>query len=333
MHDIFAKNMQKWMYGIGGLLLVSALLAGGWYLGRGERGNTPKNQIEVVATFFPLADFAQEIGEEYVSVRQITPDGVEVHEYEPSPQDIAHFLSADVVLLNGGGLDAWAENLLPDAEAAGIKVVRMSDVVPFLAGEEEGHEEEGHEEEEEEHGHGHEGAQDPHAWLDSARAQEMVRAIAEALIEKDPAHAERYAHEMQKLREELAALDADFSETLRTCEQSNVLVAHDAFRYWELRYNIAIHAVAGISPEAEPSVKNMAKLIEEAKELGVTTVFFESPASTALAETIAQEIGASVDVLYTLEGRTEEQIAAGEGYTSIMRKNLHALAQALSCQP
>lgn len=301
------------MVWIGGVVVMLGLVLGGWFLAQREQtpegGNAEK--LSIAATFFPLADFARAVGGAQVEVTQITPDGAEVHEYEPSPQDITELLSADVVLINGGGLEPWAEKLTADIQSAGRVVVRMSDVVPFLSLENE---------------------QDPHAWLDPARAQTMVRAIAKAFGEKDSGHAAAYSASAEAFISKLITLDDAFSNTLRTCETKNVLVAHDAFQAWELRYNITIHAVAGISPEAEPSLERMVELVQEAKELGVTTVFFESPASTALAETIAKEIGASVGVLSTLEGRTSEEITKGEGYIAIMQKNLDALARALSCQ-
>lgn len=320
---------------VGGITALVLCLGAGWYISASSSDQKASTNIQVVATFFPLADFAKTIGGSYVDVVQITPDGVEVHEYEPSPQDIAALLSANVVLINGGGIDAWAENLVADAEAAGVTVVRMSDVVPFIEmanGESSENHEEGHEEEHEEDRHGHDGSVDPHAWLDLARAQEMVRAIGEALILQDAQHAAQYTSGTNALRTSLAALDEQFQETLSTCQFRTIFAAHDAFSYWGLRYNIDVHAVSGISPEAEPSVQDLANMIREAKELQVTTVFFESQASTALATTIANEIGATVDVLSPLEGRTPEQIASGETYLTLMQKNLHALTGALSCK-
>lgn len=315
------KKDIRWGVGICALLLLGVA---GWFLG--SRSDTPEDsgKLVVVATFFPLADWARSVGSDEVSVMQVVPDGVEPHDYEPSPRDVEAMLSADVVLINGAGVDTWAEDVIPDAEAAGVTVVRMSDVVPFVEiGEEE------HEEDEEDHGH--EGSLDPHAWLDIGRAQEMVRAIAETFIVKDEAHLATYATNADSLRRALAELDTRFSHTLASCEKDTILVAHDAFTYWELRYGIEIASVSGISPEAEPSVQELARLTEEAKEKGITTVFFESPASTAVATTIANEIGASVDVLYPLEGRTQEQITAAATYTDIMEQNLSALSRALTC--
>lgn len=312
MHDIFAKNMQKQFGRILGVITVLVFCLGaGWYISTSSNTQKTSPNIQVVATFFPLADFAKTIGGSSVDVIQITPDGVEAHEYEPSPQDVAMFLSADIVLVNGGGVDAWADALQADAEASGVTVVRMSDVVPFVE---------------------NDGVVDPHAWLDLARTQEMVRAIGEALISRDSDNAAEYVSNTNALRTNLVALDQRFQATLATCQSRTIFAAHDAFSYWGLRYNIDVHAVSGISPEAEPSVQDLTNMIREAKELRVTTIFFESPASTALATTIADEIGAAVDVLNPLEGRTPEQIASGATYLTLMQENLNALAKALTCQ-
>ncbi len=330
MRDIFAKNMQKQIWHMMGVFAVVAVCVwGAWYVGKSTGEEVKESRVQVVATFFPLADFARSVGGSNVDVIQTTPDGVEVHEYEPSPQDVATLLSADVVLVNGGGVDAWAEALIPDAEAAGVTVVRMSDVVPFLERAEE-QEEDDHEGEQ--NIHGHEEGIDPHAWLDLARAQEMVRAIGEALIVQDAEHADEYTSNTSAFRVSLAELDQHFQATLATCQSRTIFAAHDAFSYWGLRYNIDVHAVSGIAPEAEPSVQDLANMIREAKAFHVTTIFFESPASAALATTIADEIGAAVDVLNPLEGRTPEHIASGATYLTIMQENLNALSKALTCQ-
>jgi len=312
MHDIFAKNMQKRLGGVFGVIIVTALvLAGAWYMDTRAQTQKDSKNIQVVTTFFPLADFAKTIGGSHIDVVQITPDGVEVHEYEPSPQDVATLLSADVVLVNGGGVDAWADDLVADAESSGVTVVRMSDIVPFIE---------------------RDGVIDPHAWLDVARVQEMARAIGEVLSLRDPEHASAYANGANTFQADLAALDQRFRATLSSCQSRTIFAAHDAFSYWGLRYNVSVHAVSGISPEAEPSVQDLASMIREAKELQVTTIFFESPARTALAATIADEIGATVDVLSPLEGRTPEQIASGATYLTLMQENLNALSRALTCQ-
>lgn len=299
---------------IRGLLIVSVLaLFGvmGWLVGLRSDSSQDAERLFVVATMFPIADWARTVGFDEVSVNQIVPNGVEPHDYEPSPRDVEQLLLADVILINGAGIDAWAEDLIPEAEAAGAIVVRMSDVVPFVSA--------------------NEGGLDPHAWLDLGRTPEMVRAIAEAFIRKDQAHGATYAENAENLRAQLVELDAKFSETLATCEKNTILVAHDAFEYWELRYHIVVESIGGISSDAEPSVQDLARLTEEAKVQGVTTVFFESPTSTALATTLAEEIGASVDILYPLEERTEEQIAQASTYTNIMEQNLAALSRALTC--
>lgn len=298
----------------------------GWFIGSRPEASKDSERLLVVATFFPLADWARTVGFDEVLVMQVVPDGVEPHDYEPSPRDVEQFLSADVILINGGGVDAWAEDLIPDAEAAGAIVVRMSDIVPFIVVNEDEHEEEGEEDE-----HGNEGNLDPHAWLDSARAQEMVRAIAEAFMLKDKANIATYATNADNFRAQLKELERTFSETLASCEKNTILVAHDAFQYWELRYGINIESITGISPEAEPSIQDLARITQEAKDLGITTIFFESPTSTAVATTLANEIGASVDILYPLEGRTNEQIVSRATYTDIMEQNLSALSRALSC--
>ncbi len=331
MRDIFAKNMQKFSWKIIGGIVGAGVIIGGVFALVQKEQNTHTEKLVVAATFFPYASIAEIIGGDAVEVKQTTPDGVEVHDYDPSPRDIAEILESDIVLMNGGGIDSWVEKIEEDIKKKEVALIKMSDVVSLLSAEEEGEHEEDHHEEDHEDAHMHEGEEDPHAWLDLVRMQEMAREIGKVMSEKDPKNSAVYEENTASLIESLGNLHEAFGKTLASCETKNVLVAHDAFRYWEERYTINVHAIAGISPEAEPSLQNMAKLIEEAEELGVNTVFFESPASSALAETIAQEIGAQVAVLSTLEGRTENQQEKGENYLAIMQNNLASLAKGLSC--
>lgn len=313
------KQVKKW---IGFACLIIFLGCTGWYAGSRTREETPEG-LQVAATFFPLADFASTIGGDAVSVTQIVPDGAEPHEYEPSPRDIQNVLDADVVLVNGGGVDAWIDDILPDAQARGAQVVRMSDVVPFIDRAAESAEV----------SNGALTMIDPHAWLDLGRVQDMVRAMSDAFEQKDPAHAEEYATRTSALQAQLATLDDAYKTTFATCTSRDVLVTHDAFHYWDLRYRIAMHAITGLSESSEPSIQDIALLVENIKKWNVTTVFFESSTSSALATTLAEEVGATTDVLFTLESRTPEQIAAHATYTTLMEQNLSALSRALSCNP
>jgi zinc transport system substrate-binding protein len=287
----------------------------------------------IAATTYPLAHVARRVAGDYMDVVQLVPEGVEPHDYEPSPRDIVAIEEASVLLVNGG-IDAWVDDVAERREAAGDVVLRFFDIVePLRIDEEheEEHAEEGHEEREDAHDHGD---ADPHAWLDPMRMRELALALGETLKELDPVHASYYDANAGVYAVELETLDREFSEGLATkaCPNRDIVVSHDAFGYLAARYGLTTHAIAGLSPEEEPSPRRMAELSRLIEERDITTVFFETLATPRLAQTIAAETGAKTAVLNPIEGISPEDEDSGVSYLSLMRQNLAALRSALRCR-
>ncbi len=284
------------------------------------------DKIQVATTIYPLAQFAQQVGGDLVHVTQLTPSGVEAHDYEPSPRDIATMQEADIFVSNGAGIDAWADKLI-DGTLRNTSTLRMADamtLMPAVASEEHDNE---HEEE-----HGHEGLLDPHIWLDPMLAQQEASLIATVLKEKDPAHTATYDANLEAFSRRLDELDAEFQNGLAHCASRTVIVAHDAFHYLGKRYNLNIVPIAGLSPEEEPSAQKLAEIIEIARAAKATTIFFEPFTSPKLSETIASELTITTSILNPLEGVTAEEAASGTDYFTLMAQNLKNLRTALQCQ-
>lgn len=263
----------------------------------------------VVATFYPLAYFAEQVGGEAVRVINLTPSGVEPHEYEPSPRDMAKAGEAKVVLVNGAGLDPWALKSRSEWLKNGQRVVVMSEA---LKGEAE--------------------VNDPHFWLDPVRVSQIMVIIRDQLIAVDPAQTELFKENTTKALARLAALNTDYTNGLATCAQREVVAAHDAYNYLANRYNLKLYAIAGLSPESEPSARRLADLSDLVKAKKITTIFFESLTSPKLADTLARETGVKTAVLNPIEGLTPDQVASGQDYDILMRENLVQLRLALVCQ-
>ncbi len=160
-------------------------------------------------------------------------------------------------------------------------------------------------------------------WLDPTLYAAMVERIGAALDR--PQEAER-------LSERLAGLDAELESGLANCERREIVTSHTAFGYLAERYGLEQVGITGLSPEAEPTPGELRDLVEEVREHGATTVFFETLVSPRLAETVAREVGADTAVLNPLEGLTEDEVDAGADYFSVMRANLRTLRQALGCR-
>jgi zinc transport system substrate-binding protein len=164
---------------------------------------------------------------------------------------------------------------------------------------------------------------DPHVWLDPLRYAEAALRIGDELDRKP--EAERFAGRLR-------ALDAEFRRGLADCERREIVASHAAFGYLAERYGLKQVAITGLAPEAEPTPGDLEEVVHKVRDVGATTVFFETLVSPRLAETVAREVGAETAVLDPLEGLTEDEVAAGKDYFTVMRANLAALREALGCR-
>jgi zinc transport system substrate-binding protein len=249
---------------------------------------------DVVAGFYPLAWAAAEIGGEEVDVTNLTPAGAEPHDLELSVRDVERLRGADLVLYLGEGFQPALE------EAAGDAGGDALDLLEAVETEED----------------------DPHVWLDPLLYARVVERIGEALGRRAPAAA---------LADDLRALDREYEQGLASCERRELVTAHDAFGYLAERYGLEPVAISGIAPEAEPSPRDLERVATLVRERGATTIFVESLLSPELGEAVARESGARTAVLNPLEGLTEDELARGEDYLSVMRANLTALRGGLGC--
>lgn len=308
------------------VIIGATVLLGGILLWNKQKRPVPQEaeakNLSVVATFYPLEDFARHVGGETVTVESIVPAGAEPHEYEPTPQDILRAYQADVFLLNGAGMDPWAEKIRPELEKRGITVVEMSEKTELLPGE---HEEEGHVGEEE-------SLYDPHFWLDPVAAGKEAEAIHDAFVARDPEHQEVYTRNADAFLQTLRTLDTEYRESLADCRLRTVVTTHDAFAYLAKRYGFETLPISGLSPEAEPTPGRLAELTVTVRKEGIKYIFFETLVSPKVAETLARETGAQTLVFDPIEGLSDEDRTSGADYVSVMRGNLDNLKRALECR-
>jgi zinc transport system substrate-binding protein len=316
---------MNWRWSLWSILLLCSLIT----FGLGLKRLPPKHasaELKVVSSVYPLADFAKQIVQDRGQVVALVPAGVEPHEYEPTPSTVRQALQADVLIYIGGGFDAWSEDLATEVLKRGGQVVEIGDLVPLLDAvnnEEGAHAEDAHNEALD---------FDPHVWLDPVRSQEIVQVVTAAIQAADMEHRAEYAANAQTFIGQLQNLDLTYQQALRECGLNDIIVSHDAFQYLGQRYGFMIHSIAGLSPDNEPSLHDLAELAVEAKNLGVNTIFFETLVSPKLAQTLAEEIGAQTAVLNPIEGLSAAEAAQGDNYLSLMAANRVALANALLCR-
>lgn len=292
-----------------------------------RRENDPGHSLQVVASFFPYAEFARAVGGEAVSVTTLVPSGIEPHDFEPTPRDMEKLYRADVVILNGAGIDAWAEKLVPELTKHGVRVMRMADSLDSLLVQDEGHAAEvvGSDI------HGALISADPHFWLDPVLAEMQVSRIMGVFSEVDPIHQSQYASRGSSFIEELHALDREYDSGLRTCRLRTVVTAHNAFTYLAKRYTLEVVSIAGLSPHTEPSPGRLAEITRLVRERGIRYIFFETLSSPELAETLAREAGVGTLVFNPIEGGMIGEDGLPETYLGLMRQNLIHLRRALEC--
>ena len=275
--------------------------------------------LRAVAAFYPLAWVTEQVGGQGWEVTNLTGPGTEPHDLSLDIAQAADLARADVVVLEHGFQPAVDTTVETNAEDA--VVVDAADVVELMPASE-------HDHEHEEAGHDH-GDLDPHFWLDPLLMADLGDAVAEQLAVVDPDGAERYASNAADLRAQLEQLDSRYAESLATCQRTTTVVTHEAFGYLG-RYGLTFEAISGLSPGAEPTPADLARLEDLARRDGVTTVFSERLASSKMADTLASDLGLTTAVLDPIEGLSDE--TAGEDYLSLMAQNLAALQEANGCR-
>lgn len=309
--------MKKSLVLLATLPLVAGLAACGTSSGAGN-GNDGKPTI--AASFYPFAYVAERVGGSFVTVENLTSPGVEPHDVELKPKQVADVQDADLVVYEQdfqAAVDA-AVDQADRSEDGTLDVASVVTLKPVQSGAaEEGHEEDGH------------GDEDPHAWLDPDNMIAITKAVETKLSTIDPVHAADYAANAAALEAELTTLSADFATGLETCRTRTIVTSHAAFQYLAARYELTQVPIAGIDPSNEPSPAQLASITKLVRNEGITTIFTEELVSPAIADTIADETGVATATLDPIEGLSDD--TADETYVTLMEKNLAALKKANSC--
>ena len=279
----------------------------------------------VLATTSVFADIAKLALGDTVTIDTIVPAGVDVHTFEPSPADAEKLADADLILMNGLGLDEWVLTLLEGAGKTEADVLELGeDLVGFeyIEGAEEEHEA-GTEEESETDEHGH-GGTDPHIWLDPAGAQLYMERIAKRVSDDRADLADRIALAFGEGVDQLTALKNDIAAKYAAipAEKRKIVTFHDAFGYYARAYGITIVGVAVEAPGQDPSAQEIAALIEAIRAAGVTSIFSEVQFPSKVLDQIAAETGAVV-----LEDLYSDALgeAPADTYVGAMQKNAEAI--------
>ena len=302
-----------------GLSITAGCSAGTPSTSSGPAGAT---QLKVTAAFYPFEYVAQQVGKDLVTITDLTQPGAEPHDLELSPKQVAGIGESDLLIYQKGfqaAVDSALQTVTPK---------QAVDTASFLtlqpAQHEDDHADEGHADD----GHDH-GALDPHTWLDPNNMVTITEHVRDALAEAKPDAKATFAANADALIAQLKQLDTDFKTGLSSCQRKVFITSHEAFGYLAHRYGLEQVGISGIEPDTEPTAARIAEVQKVAKANGVTTIFFETLVSPAVAKSIAGDLKLTTDVLDPLEGLTPE--SRGSDYIEVMKSNLTSLQKANGC--
>jgi zinc transport system substrate-binding protein len=296
------------------------------FVGNGTHGYFRSKQdvpVKIMATIFPLKEFAQAVLAEWGSVDLLLPPGAEIHTWQPKPSDLMKLSSADVFLYVGARLEPWVEDILRSVKNPALRVIEASDGLNLLK-------DEGDELEHQDHDHG---AADPHIWLDFTNDEMIIDRIAEVLCSILPDKQAVFRSNADGYKKKLQALDEKYKVSLERCDQKTlVLGGHSAFGYMARRYGLHQISLYGLSPDAKPTPRQLIEVIELVKKRRIGSIFFEVNVNSELAKVIASETGAKTLVLNPGASMSREQRNSSITFLDIMEKNLESLTDGLRCR-
>jgi len=292
-------------------LIALALAIGGAAVACGGGGNQngAGGQVRVVTSLALFGDFIEHVGGDRVQVTALVPGDADPHTYEPAPSQVAKVTKADLVVLNGLGLEQTLDDLIYNNVRGGAPIVEMAQGLPVIAGDPN---------------EGESG--NPHLWLNVQYAMRYVERIRDALVEVDPEGADVYRANAAAYLDELDALDKEVATAIESIppERRKLVSFHDAFPYFAERYGLEVVGVVVESPGREPSARELANLTDQIRAQGVPTVFAEPEYDAKMLKTVAEDAGVKVKTLLSHAFTSDVQ-----SYVELIRFDVTQLTEGL----
>lgn len=287
--------------------IIAALL---WWLSLAPRRHLAPvaegQKPQVVTSGYVPYTLAKQLSGGLADVTMLLPANAEPHSFEPTPGALVTVKNADIFIYVSDRIEPWAKDVLSSAgeQTAVVQAAKYAA-----------------------------SSDDPHVWMDFQNAKQIARAISFALVQKDPSHRAEYEAHLKAFEKELAELDAAYQTGLASCQSRQVVhVGHLAFGNLTKNYGLSLSALAGSSHDGENSVRRVAELIRFIKDNQIRAIFTEETLSPRLSAAVAEETGAQVLPLYTVEHVSKDDFDRGVTYGELMRRNLDSLQRGLGCQ-
>lgn len=278
---------------------------------KADKASKDPNKLQISVTFNALKEFAEAVGKEKVQVTVITPSGMEPHDFEPKARDLELISNSQVFVYNGVGMEAWVDKALKTVDNDKLIAVDASKDFPPIKNQDEA--------ELEEHGQ-----YDPHIWLSLKGAENEARNIKEALVKTDNANKDYYEKNYKDFSEKLDVLYTEYTAKFSSLTNKSFVTGHAAFGYLCRDFGLTQNSIEDIFAEGEPSAKKLKDLVEYCKERKIKTIFVEDLVSPKVSETLAKEVGAKTEQIFTLESKEENK-----DYIQSMKDNIEKIYSSL----
>ena len=282
----------------------------------------PSTKLQVITSFRPITLLVLPVPGDYAQVTQLLPPGAEPHEYEPTPGDAITLAKGNILFYDGPFMEPWAENLAASVNPVIIKAPFIDSIPPAVLAQMKSTDPAFPDTN-----------QDPHLWLSPPLAEYFVSYVADQLAAADPANATSYHKNADAFEVRLKKLDSDYTTGLSNCTTRTFLTSHAFLDYQAAAYNLTALSITGASPDAEPSIQQMAMVLNESRAENVRGVLAEPDEVQALSQSVATELNLPLYPFNTMEILPAGSLSAADNdYVDIMENNLHQMRQALICQ-
>ncbi|WP_446899724.1 metal ABC transporter substrate-binding protein [Clostridium sp. LBM24168] len=274
-----------------------------------ENGNQSK--IKVVVSFNAMREFASAIGKDKINITTMIPNGTEPHDFEPTAKDLKALNGADIFVYSGLGMESWKDDVINSSGNKNLIVVDASKGSNPIKNTDS--------DEIKEHGE-----YDPHLWISLKGAEIQSKNIKDALIKADPSNKTYYEKNYEDFSKQLNDLYNEYTKKFDSVKNKNFVTGHAAFAYLCRDYSLKQNSVEGVFAEGEPSPKKLQELVDYCKENKIKTIFVEDMVSPKVSNTLAKEVGAKVEKIYTIESKEDNK-----NYIQSMKDNLEMIYNSL----
>lgn len=273
--------------------------------------SSSNKKLKVVVSFNAMKELAYAIGKDKIDIVNMTPNGTEPHDFEPKTKDIETLTNTNVFIYNGLGMETWTSKTLKSIDNKNLITVEASKGADGIKNTDEG--------EIKEHG-----AYDPHLWISLKGSKLEAKNIKNAFIKADSKNKTFYEKNYTDFTKQLDELYNNYDQKFKTVKNKSFVTGHAAFAYLCRDFGLKQDSVEDVFAEGEPSTKKLADLTDFCKKNNVKTIFVEDMVSPKVSETLAREVGAKVEKIYTIESKED-----GKDYVEGMKANLEMIYNSL----